>query len=188
MHQPSESQIPSLEALLHAVRDGVEGADWEVARVLKTLHQDMEGRAAGHQSRCVQVRFHRADLPDVVALEAHLEHGGQGLRGSVALVVKGPPLGEAGDARVVLCRASRAVREVMPRGYRAPLSLRMGLDSAEGPLDEGRMELRVGFHFPGVALGSGSGAVVGLVRSAVVAFERLLECPEIAELLPPVAD
>lgn len=188
MHESSGGQIPSLDALLSAVRDGVEKADWELCSLLKTMSQEMEGPAAGRSSRCARVRFHRGDLPEAVALEALLEHGANGLRGSVALVVKGPPLGEAGDARAVLCRASQAVREVMPKGYRSPLSVRVGLDSAEGSLDDGRMELRVGFHFPGVALGSGSGAVVELVRSAVVAFERLLECPEIAELLPPVVD
>jgi hypothetical protein len=218
MNGPAEGQIPSLDALTRAVRDGVEEADWALSCLVQTQSQEVHSSApprpahpqhpqqtgrptqagqaphagrpapSSRQAHSARMRFHRTDLPGVVALEAHLEDGDRGLRGSVVLVIKGPCLGDAGDARVVLCRASRAVREVMPKGYRAPLSLRLGLDSAEGALDAGDLELRVGFHFPGVALRSGTGAVLGLVRSAVVAFERLIECPEIAELLPPVVD
>lgn len=189
MSRSGESEpLLTLEPLLEAVRDGVEDAHWELSGLQKTTSTEFEGRWSGETTRSAYLFFHRDDLPESVSVEAFLDETPKGLRGNLSLVVQGPELAALGDLAQVLGRIARAVVETLPEGYRTPLSARVGLPDAHTAPESGEVQLRVKLNLPRSAIESGASAVAVLATGGVNAFERLLERPEVAELLPPVMD
>ena len=178
----------TLEPLLDAVRDGVEGSGWELSGLQKTTSHEFEGRWSGESTRSGYLFFHRDDLPEAVSIEVFLDETSRGLRGNLALVLDGPVLGRLGRVRGVLERVSGAARETLPEGYRTPVSLRLGLSEAGAEPDAAEIQVRVKLAIPPAAMEAGASAVSSLATAAVAAFESLLERPEVAELLPPVVE
>jgi hypothetical protein len=178
----------TLEPLLEAVRVGIEHAGWALSGLQKTTSHEFEGRWAGESTRSAYLFFHREDLPDSVSVEAFLDETSRGLRANLSLVLDGPKLGRLGPAKEVLRRVRAAARETLPDPGRSPVSVKLTMPGrVEEPADADT-QIRVKMIIPGVAVESGATAVSALASSAVAAFEGLLECPEVAELLPPVVD
>jgi len=182
------TDLLTLEPLVEAVRDGVEHAGWTLSGLQKTTSHEFGGAWDGESTRSAYLFFHREDLPETVAVEAYLDETSQGLRGNLALVLEGPALDRIGAVRGVLERVDRATSETFPTGYRTPVSLRVGTAGSRRPVGEAGVHVRVKLTIPGSALEVGASAVSALSSEAVVAFEALLERPEVAELLPPVIE
>lgn len=175
--------ILTLEPFIEAVRDGAEGAGWELSGLQKTTSHEFEGRWAGESTRSAYLFFHRDDLPDEVSVEAFLDETGRGLRGNLSLVVEGPELVEVPPVPHLLRNLSAAVRATLPPGYRTPVTLRAGLPDADHPPESAEVQLRVKLRFPGVALEAGRSAVSALTSATVAAFESLMATPEVQALL-----
>ncbi len=178
----------TLEPLLDAVRSGVEGAGWSLSGLQKTTSHEFEGRWAGESTRSAYLFFHRADLPESVAMEAFLDETSEGLRGNLALVLDGPRLGRLGAVPEVLERVAHASLETLLDGYRTPVSLRLAVPNGDTPVERAEVQFRIKLKIPGAAMCAGASAVTVLSTAAVAAFEALLERPEVAEMLPPVID
>lgn len=180
--------ILTLEPLLESVRRGIEEAGWILSGLQKTTSREFEGRWAGDHTRSAYLFFHRDDLPEAVCIEGFLDETSRGLRGTLSLVIDGPPLSEVRSAARVLRRVGRGARDTLPSEYRTPVVVRLAMDDADGHPAEASVQVRVKLAFPTVAMEAGASAVSALSAASVSAFEDLLECPEIAELLPPVMD
>jgi hypothetical protein len=181
--------IQALDGLLEPLRAGLEESGWSLAG---ERHGTGEG-ATRRRDRPARVRmadffFHRSDLPCSVAVEGAFREGPGGVQGELVFVVEGPALSELGRASTLLERVSEAVRETFPDFPEAPLSLTLRLPSACLPPSDAHVELRV--HLPLARRGfeGGAPALLPLIQESVAAFERLLERPEVAELLPPVME
>ena len=181
-------ELLTLEPLLEAVRDGVQAAGWALSGLQKTTSLEFEGKWAGESTRSAYLFFHRPDLPEAVEVDVFLDETSQGLRGNLALVVDGPRLSELGGMIPLLDRLAAAARETLPEGYRTPISLRLSLPDSDGPGSSAGLQLRFKLQLPTSALEAGEAAISALATAAVSAFERLLERPEVAELLPPVVE
>ncbi len=182
------SDLVTLEPLLDAVREGVEQSGWKLSGLQKTTSHEFEGRWAGESTRSGYLFFHRGDLPGSVSVEAFLDETSRGLRGNLSLVLDGPSLGSLGGVPAVLHRVVRASAETLPEGYQIPVALRVGVPEQAVPADEAEVQFRIKFLIPDAAMEAGCSAVSALASGVVVAFERLLERPEVAELLPPVVE
>ncbi len=188
MHDPARLPILTLEPLLDAVRAGVEATGWELSGLQKTTSHAFEGRWAGASTRSAYLFFHRDDLPEAVSVEAFLDESSDGLDGNLSLVIEGPPYGDLGKASSILDRVATAAREALPAGVRTPLSLRLSLPGPDTSPGRARVQLRIRLHLPDQAIEGGARSVEAFAASGVTACERLLECPEVAEFLPPVVD
>ncbi len=182
------SDLVTLEPLLDAVREGVEHAEWKLSGLQKTTSQEFEGRWAGESTRSAYLFFHRDDLPGCVSVEAFLDETTRGLRGNLSLVLDGPALGVLGGVPAVLNRVLRAASETLPEGYRTPVAVRVGVPEQDVPADQADVQVRIKLLIPMAAVEAGGSAITALASGAVRAFERLLERPEVAELLPPVIE
>ena len=189
MNRPQgEADLLTLEPLLEAVRTGVEEAGWFLSGLQKTTSHEFEGKWAGESTRSAYLFFHRADLPETVAMEAFLDETSGGLRGNLALVLDGPRLGRLGAVPGVLERVAGASLETLPKGYCTPVSLRLAIPHGGTPVDRAEVQFRIKLTIPEAAMCAGASAVSALASGAVSAFEALLERPEVAEMLPPVID
>lgn len=188
MQSEGRSDLVTLEPLLEAVRDGIEEAGWGLSGLQKTTSHEFEGRWAGESTRSAYLFFHRDDLPESVSVEAFLDETSRGLRGNLSLVLDGPALEVIGAVPPILDRIASASQETLPRGYRIPISVRVSVPRAEVVSDRANVQFRVKLVIPTVAVGAGASAVRSLASGAIVAFEQLLERPEVAELLPPVTE
>ncbi len=182
------ADLLTLEPLLEAVRTGVEDAGWLLSGLQKTTSHEFEGKWAGESTRSAYLFFHRADLPESVGMEAFLDETSDGLRGNLALVLDGPPLGRLGGVSAVLERVAGATGETLPEGYRSPVALRLSVPDGVTPADQAEVQFRIKLTIPGAAMCAGASAVSALSSATVAAFEALLERPEVAEMLPPVID
>jgi len=180
--------ILTLEPLIEGVREGVVQSGWELSGLQKTSSREFEGRWAGQTSRSAYLFFHRLDLPDTVSVESFLDETSRGLEGNLSLVLDGPRLREVGSVHTVLERLSTAMVETLPQGFRTPLSTRVMLQDPTCPPGEGEVQVRLRFALPRAFLQAGVPAFAQRVSETIALFERLLERPEVAELLPPVVD
>ena len=167
----------TLEPLMEAVREGVEGAGWLLSGLQKTTSHEFAGRWEGETSRSAYLFFHRSGDPDAVSIDVFLDETSRGMMGNLALVVDGAPPARVGDPRGALTEAAAAARTRLPGGYPAPLSIRVRLDDSDQDVDDGTVELRVKLRIPQMALRSGPSAVTALAATAVHGFEQLLEDP-----------
>ncbi|MEX0935810.1 MAG: hypothetical protein WD013_02820 [Gemmatimonadota bacterium] len=182
------TELLTLEPLLESVRLGVEDAGWMLSGLQKTTSHEFEGRWAGEATRSAYLFFHRMDLPESVSVEGFLDETSRRLRGNLALVLDGPILARIGRIPEVLERVASATTETLPEGYRTPVSLRLAIPDADTSAQDAEVQFRIKLRIPRAAVDAGSSAVRALAAAAVVAFEALLERPEVAEMLPPVVE
>ncbi|MSR22734.1 MAG: hypothetical protein EXR92_04200 [Gemmatimonadetes bacterium] len=180
--------ILTLEPLLEAVRGGIEQAGWVLSGLQKTTSHGFEGRWAGEATRSAYLFFHREDLPDSVSVEAFLDETSRGLRGNLSLVLDGPRLGRLGSVRDVIRRVAAAARETLPDPARSPVSVKLTLAGRSGGAEEAETQIRVKLLLSGAAVKKSAASVSAFATQGISAFEALLECPEVAELLPSVMD
>jgi hypothetical protein len=168
------SAILTLEPLLEAIREGMDGAGWALSGLQKTTSHQFEGRWEGEHTRSAYLFFHRDDLPDGVSIDVFLDESSKGLRGNFALVIDGPDLGESPDVSRTLSTLSEAAGAVLPEGFRSPITLRLWLEGRESPPGEAESEYRFKLHIPTVAVEAGPSAIVALTSTFVKAFEALV--------------
>jgi hypothetical protein len=169
--------ILTLEPLLEAIRDGLEGAGWELSGLQKTTSYEFEGRWAGDSSRSAYLFFHGGDAPERVSIDVFLDETSRGLRGNLALVVEGPLLSRMRDPERVLGDLAQVARGALPDGYRTPLSLRYRLPGVNAEPEESETEVRFKLHIPDKALQAGHSAVAALAATAAQAFQGILQSP-----------
>ena len=175
----------TLEPLLEAVREGMEGDGWELSGLQKTTSYEFEGRWAGDSSRSAYLFFHAEGVPDWVSIDVFLDETSQGLKGNLALVVDGPQLSKARDPGEVLSRLACVARSVLPAGYRAPLTVRYRLRKLDGDPAEADTEYRFKLYIPAEALSAGHSAVAALATSTAQAFRKILNDRESWPFLAP---
>lgn len=178
----SDEDVLTLEPLLEAVREGVEECGWDLSGLQKTTSYQFEGRWEGDSTRSAYVFFHRSDLPDDVSVDVYLDETSRGLKGNLALVMDAPPLGEMARVQDVVRTLGEIGIGALPEEYRRPLTLRFRIgDVSDDPAEAGA-EVRFKIHIPAAALAAGRSAVAVVARSAVEAFEKLLETEELRRL------
>ncbi len=188
MNRLPGSEILTLEPLIESVREGVMGAGWLLSGLQKTTSTEFDGAWEGESTRSAYLFFHRVDLPEAVSVEGFLDETSAGLRGNLSLVVDGPPMGRGGAVPALLGSVSRAAAETLPPGPLTPVALRLALRDPRDPVDAARIQLRIKLQLPQGAIRAGESGVSSLATAVVEAFERLLERPEVAGLLPDVTE
>jgi hypothetical protein len=173
----------TLEPLLEAVREGLEGEGWELSGLQKTTSYDFEGRWAGDSSRSAYLFFHTEGVPDWVSIDVFLDETNRGLKGNLALVVEGPELTQVADPGGVLSHLAGVARRALPEGYRTPLTLRYRLPELDGDPGSSDTEFRFKLYLPPKAIKTGHSAVAALAASTAQAFGAILESAEMVPFL-----
>lgn len=171
--------LHTLEPLVNAVREGVEGRGWELSGLQKTTSYRFEGRWEGDSTRSAYLFFHRADVPEDVSIDVYLDETSRGLKGNLALVMDVPDLGELGPVEEAVGVLGRTGDGIISDDFRRPLTLRFRVGDVGGDPGTARGEARFKVHIPAAAVATGRAAVVAVARSAVDAFEELLGSEEI---------
>lgn len=182
---PGDEAILTLEPLLDAVRDGVEGDGWELSGLQKTTSYEFEGRWAGDSSRSAYLFFHAPELPDWISLDVFLDETSRGLKGNLALVLDGPPLREIPDPGPILSRLAGVARTALPEGYRTPITLRYRLPGPDQNPGESDTEVRFKLYIPAKALKAGHSGVAALAASTSRAFRAILSSGDLGPFLAP---
>ena len=178
-------EILTLEPLLDAVREGIEGAGWELSGLQKTTSLEFEGRWEGESTRSAYLFFHAPDGADGVSIDVYLDETTRGLAGNLALVVDIVPLEHLGEPATALADLGAIARAELPEGHRAPLTLRLRLpDNATEP-GAAEVEVRFKLTLPERAIAAGPLELRRLARSCVEAFERIIRSEALARYLPP---
>jgi hypothetical protein len=191
MRDPGHDALESLEALMDAVHEGVSRAGWIPVSQETSGREYLSGagtRSPVRVARTAQLRFHRSDLPCEVMLEVVAEEAERGLSGRLSLVLFGPRYAELGPAATVLDRVSAAIRETFRRDEALSVGLELALDAPSMAGPDARIKLRVTSEIPCRRIREGAVSVRCLLLSEIGGMERLLECPEVAEFLPPVVE
>jgi hypothetical protein len=179
---PGRASIDTLEPLIDAVRDGVEGQGWALSGLQKTSSTEFEGRWAGQSTRSAYLFFHRADL-ETASVEAYLDETSRGLTGNLGLVADVRPLWELESVPDALARMAALARMHLPEGYQTPVTLRMRLPRAEEDASEAELEARVKLRIPKAAMSAGESAVSALAAAVVKAVEAILQDPAARSVL-----
>jgi hypothetical protein len=179
---PGRASIDTLEPLIDAVRDGVEGQGWSLSGLQKTSSTEFEGRWAGQSTRSAYLFFHRADL-ETASVEAYLDETSRGLTGNLGLVADVRPLWELESVPDALARMAALARMHLPEGYQTPVTLRMRLPRAEEDASEAELEARVKLRIPKAAMNAGESAVSALAAAVVKAVESILQDPAARSVL-----
>lgn len=174
--------IDTLEPLVDAVREGVEGRGWKLSGLQKTTSYRFEGRWEGDSTRSAYLFFHRPDAPEDVSIDVYLDETSRGLKGNLALVMDVPPPGMLGSVQGAMGRLGRAGSEIIPGEYRRPLTLRFRLTDVAGDPAGAGTEVRYKVHIPAAAVAAGRAAVVAVAESAVDAFEELLSSSDVRRI------
>lgn len=184
--KPVTVPILTLEPLIDAVREGVEGpSGWVMSGLQKTSSTEFGGEWEGHTTRSAYLFFHH-DAHEDVSVEGYLDETDQGLRGTISLVADIRALSEITGVPDTLDRLARLAGRHLPGGYSRPISLRLRLKGPDTAAADAQLETRIKVRFPGTAMEAGVDAVAALASTVVVAFEGLLADPESAEVLEGV--
>jgi len=175
--------ILTLEPLLDAVREGLEGDGWELSGLQKTTSYEFEGRWAGDSSRSAYLFFHASGVPEWVSIDVFLDETSRGLKGNLALVIEGPELSAVRDPEQVFSYLAEVAGKALPRGYHTPLTLRYRLPKLQGDPADSETEFRFKLYIPPTALKAGHSAIVALAESTAGAFRAILNSREMAPLL-----
>lgn len=179
----SESLL-TLEPLLEAVREGVEGRNWDLSGLQKTTSHEFEGRWAGESTRSAYLFFHRESAPEWVSVEGFLDETSRGLRANLSLVVEGPDLGDVEDVERALETLASLARRHLPEGYERPISVRFRLAGVGIDAGAAESQLRFKLHLPKSAIDAGAGAVSALAGAAADAFEAVFRDPLLRPFTP----
>lgn len=174
----------TLEPLIDAIREGVEGAGWELSGLQKTTSHQFEGRWEGESTRSAYVFFHAPMGPDYASVDVYLDETSRGLTGNLALVVDLRPLGTLGSVETVLRALAAEASSVLDANQRRPLTLRLRLGDADTDMAEAETEVRFKVRIPRGTIEAGARAVTALARESVASFERLLRSSELSQLAP----
>lgn len=166
--------VLTLEPLVDAVREGVEGAGWELSGLQKTTSHQFEGRWEGESTRSAYLFFHSPSAHYPVSIDVYLDETSRGLTGNLALVVDLMDLGRLGDPSSVLRELSQLSQQGLPRGYNTPLTLRLRLKEGGDEPGEAECEVRFKIRLPRATITAGAGEIRDLAVRAVAAFESLL--------------
>lgn len=177
-------EILTLEPLLDAVREGIEGAGWALSGLQKTTSLEFEGRWEGESTRSAYLFFHAPGRTDGVSIDVYLDETTQGLAGNLALVVDVLPLAHLGEPAHVLSALGLVAKAELPSGHLAPLTLRLRLP--DGSRDPGRAEAEVRFKLvlPERSIAAGREELRRLATETVASFERILASEALARYLP----
>lgn len=174
--------VDTLEPLIEAVREGVEGSGWSLSGLQKTSSTEFEGRWAGESTRSAYLFFHREEF-DTVSVEAYLDETSRGLTGNLGLVADVRPLWELASVPDALERLAALARAHLPGGYATPVSLRLRLARTDEDAGEAELEARVKLRIPRAAMDAGASAVAALSAAVVGALEEMLRDAESGEVL-----
>jgi hypothetical protein len=168
-------ELLTLEPVIEALREGVEGLGWGMSGLQKTTSQELQGPWAGETSRSAYLFFHRPEVHDDAAIDVYLDEGRRGLAGNIALVLEGRDLGDLGPVPTLLESLASCAGEHLPERYKIPLTLRIRVDprSPDG-IDAAEPEVRFKVRIPQAAFRAGPDAVAGVAALAVRSFESLL--------------
>jgi hypothetical protein len=180
--------ILTLEPLIDAVREGVEGGGWELSGLQKTTSHQFEGRWEGEATRSAYLFFHLPDGPDHVSVDVYLDETGRGLTGNLALVVDLVPLGDLEGAEEALRTLGRLSGSEIGEGFRRPVTLRFRLADASDDPAQAETEVRFKVRIPKRTIREGPVAVSGLAVEAIAAFSRILASEAVAALAPREED
>ena len=171
----------TLEPLIDAVRDGVEGSGWLLSGLQKTTSHEFAGRWEGETSRSAYLFFHRPDDPDGVSIDVFLDETSRGIEGNLALVLSGAPISQIGDPLTALSEVAAVTRTQLSRdaASTSPVSLRLRMDNPTQDVSRGTAELRIKVRITEDALRGGAAEVGAVATLAVRSFERLLEQKEV---------
>ncbi|MGW8267635.1 MAG: hypothetical protein ACWGSQ_14815 [Longimicrobiales bacterium] len=178
----------TLEPLLDAVREGLEGAGWELSGLQKTTSYEFEGRWAGDSSRSAYLFFHRAGVGDWASVDAFLDETSHGLKGNLALVLDGPALQEVPDPAAALMALAELAGRMLPEGYRTPLTLRYRVPELGEDPAHAATEIRFKLLLPRGAMESGFSAVSALAGATAEAFQSILDSPGLEPYWPDEDD
>lgn len=179
---PRRTPLDTLEPVVDAVREGVEGTAWRLSGLQKTSSTEFEGRWAGESTRSAYLFFHRPGL-ETVSIEAYLDETSRGLRGNVGMVADVRPLWELASVPEALEVLARIAHRHVPESYQVPVTLRLRLPRAREPVEEVELESRIKLRIPTAAFEAGAAAIAALAGSAVGAFEAILGDPESGRVL-----
>lgn len=183
MSASPEDAILTLEPLMEAVRDGIEGAGWQLSGLQKTTSHEFEGRWEGESTRSAYLFFHSPDAPEPVSVDVYLDETSRGLTGNLALVVDLLPLGALGlPAEALRALGALSVR-VLPEDHATPLTLRLRLPNGSTAPDDAESEVRFKLRLPRAVIQQGPGAVRRLAGATLAAFEEILRSPELARYM-----
>jgi len=175
--------VLTLEPLIEAVREGLEATGWGLSGLQKTTSHEYEGRWAGDSSRSAYLFFHKPGEVEHVSVDVFLDETSRGLRGNLALVFEAPFLGEGPHPMILLERLRGVADEVLPEGYRVPLSVRCRTRSGKVSAADADVEVRVKLMIPKAAMEAGHDALVGLAGSTARSFENFCRRPELQDIL-----
>lgn len=175
--------ILTLEPLVEAVREGLEDAGWSLSGLQKTTSHEFEGRWAGESSRSAYLFFHQGGVPPDVSIDVFLDETSDGLKGNLALVLDGPDLRHMDDAPSVLRLLAEAAAEMLPEGFRRPITLRLRLSGPDRDPVEAASEVRFKIHIPKDAIEAGAPAISALSATSANAFLSLLDHPYVRSFM-----
>jgi hypothetical protein len=103
---PGVEPLLTIEPIIEAVHEGVEGAGWLFSGLQKTTSHEFAGRWEGETSRSAYLFFHRPGDPDGVSIDVFLDETSRGMKGNLALVLDGASPARVGDPRGALTEAA----------------------------------------------------------------------------------
>lgn len=175
--------ILTLEPLIDAVREAVEGAGWTLSGLQKTTSHQFEGRWDGESTRSAYLFHHSDAAGDAVGIDVYLDETSRGLTGNLALVVDLAPLRELGGAEAVLARLAELSADTLSSAHRRPLTLRLRVADAADDIERAETEVRFKLRIPRKTIAAGSSAVRDLSVEAVRGFEEILRVLELRALI-----
>ncbi|MDA0329144.1 MAG: hypothetical protein O2958_09075 [Gemmatimonadetes bacterium] len=188
MTASGDGPLLTLEPLIEAIREGVEGVGWELSGLQKTTSHQFEGRWEGESTRSAYLFFHPHDGAEHLSVDVYLDETTRGLTGNLALVVDLVRLGEVKSVSDVLRILGRLSATTIGDEHRRPVTLRLRLSDADQDADDATTEVRFKVRIPQKVLGGGRAAVVPLVCEVMASFAKILESDELARLAPPEGD
>lgn len=180
MTGPESEGILTLEPLIDAIREGLEGAGWELSGLQKTTSHQFEGRWEGESTRSAYLFFHSPSAPEPVSVDVYLDETSRGLTGNIALVVDLVALrdlGEPGEALRILGTLSSAA---LPSKSRNPLTLRLRLEDGSSDPAEAETEVRFKLRLPKDVIAAGPASIQRLAATTVGAFETIIASVELS--------
>jgi hypothetical protein len=183
MSAPGGEGLLTLEPLMDAVREGVEGTGWELSGMQKTTSHQFEGRWDGESTRSAYLFFHSDTVPGPVSIDVYLDETSRGLTGNLALVVDLVDLGELGDPVSVLKELGSLSSQALPARYATPLTLRLRLKDGNEDPAAAETEVRFKLRLSKAAIAAGPDAIKELSATAVAAFESILRAPALTRFI-----
>jgi hypothetical protein len=173
--------ILTLEPLIEAVREGVEGAGWELSGLQKTTSHQFEGRWEGESTRSAYLFFHSTSVDEAVSIDVYLDETSRGLTGNLALVVDLVPLRALGDPVEALRALGGLSSRALPPELSTPLTLRLRLKDGSDEPAAAECEVRFKLRLPKAVIAEGAGAIRLLSAATMEAFEAILGSPELSK-------